>query len=85
MLRHIVAAMLLLAAFLVLATFKPALRTLAIAAGLISVVSFLWLAWSVGGYNANLARVFNADLIALAALLIAAALHWRPSRSGAPA
>ena len=43
--------------------------------------AFLWLAWSVGGYNPQLARVFLADVVALACLAIGAAtyayLHMR--------
>ncbi|MFN0162458.1 MAG: hypothetical protein ACKVQQ_14595 [Burkholderiales bacterium] len=43
------------------------------------MISFLWLALSVGGYNAQLARVVVADLVALACLLIGgAALAARP-------
>jgi RsiW-degrading membrane proteinase PrsW (M82 family) len=62
----------LLGAFLVVAAFRPAWQPAALVAGFVSVVSFLWLAWSVGGYNAQLARVFTADLIALGCLVVAA-------------
>ena len=80
LMRHRAVLFGLLGSFMVLAIFKPALRTLAIVAGLVSLVSFLWLAWSVGGYNANIARVFNVDVIAVVALVIAALLHWRLSK-----
>jgi len=47
-----------------LAAFRPAWQPAALVAGFVSVVSFLWLAWATGGYNAQLARVFTADLVA---------------------
>jgi hypothetical protein len=50
-------------------------------AGFISVVSFLWLAWCVGSYNAQLARVFTVDLVALVCLIIGAAAHVYVRRS----
>jgi hypothetical protein len=60
---------------LLYAAFNPALQTLAFIAGFISVVSFLWLAWSVGGYNAQVARVVIADIVALVCLVVGAAGH----------
>lgn len=61
--------------FLLFAAFRPAFQTVAFIAGFISVVSFLWLAWSVGGYNAQIARVFAADVVALVCLLVGVAAH----------
>lgn len=52
----------------VLAAFKPALQWLALILGSFSVVSFLWLAWSTGGFNAHLQRVVVADVLALLCL-----------------
>jgi len=75
LMRHRAVLFGLLGAFFVFAAFKPAFQPLAFAAGFISVVSFLWLAWSVGNYNAQMARVFTADIIALACLIIAAASY----------
>jgi hypothetical protein len=72
LLRHRAVLFGLLGAFLVVAAFRPAWQPAALVAGFVSVVSFLWLAWSVGGYNAQLARVFTADLIALGCLVVAA-------------
>ncbi len=69
----------LLGAFLLSAAFKPALVPLALGAGLVSVLSFLGFALAAPGYNALLARVVAADWLALALLLVAAALHRRPS------
>lgn len=71
LMRHRAVLFGLLGAFFVFAAFKPPFQPLAFAAGFISVVSFLWLAWSTGNYNAQIARVFTADIIALLCLIIA--------------
>lgn len=75
LMRHRAVLFGLLGLFFLFAAFRPAFRTLAFIAGFVSVVSFLWLAWSVGGYNAQVARVFMADIVALACLIVGAAAH----------
>jgi hypothetical protein len=60
---------------LLAAVFRPEWRTLAIVVGLVSVVSFLLVAWSVGDYNALIARVVWIDVVALLALAAAAAVE----------
>ncbi|SIP96106.1 phosphopantetheine adenylyltransferase [Aquipseudomonas alcaligenes] len=77
LMRHRAVLFGLLGALLVAAAFLPGLRTLALLAGLVSVVSFLLLAWSTPLYNEALRRVVVADWIALACLLLAAPLHLR--------
>ena len=77
LMRHRAVLFGLLGAFMVVAAFRPALQTLAFVGGFVSVVSFLWLAWSVGGYNAEVNRVFVADLVALGCLVVGAALKAR--------
>lgn len=63
---------------LLAAAFAPVYRPLAYIAGLVSVTSFVLLAWGVGGYNASLARVVAADLLAAACLLVAIGVdHWQ--------
>lgn len=57
------------------AIFDPALRSVALVCGALSVLSFLGLAWRIGGYHAALRRVVIADVIALIALGVAAPLH----------
>lgn len=64
----------LLGALLVYAAFRPALQPLALIGGLVSVLSFLLLAWSSPAYNEALRRVVIADWLALACLLIATLL-----------
>jgi len=67
----------------VLAAFKPDLQWLALVLGGFSVVSFLGLAWSTGGFNAHLQRVVVADVLALGCLAAGAiALAWPPRAAG---
>lgn len=75
LLRHRAVLFGLLGALLCYAAFDPALRTLALAAGLISAGAFAAIALGAGEYNAQIGRVLKADYIALAALALAAALH----------
>ncbi len=75
LMRHRAILFGLLGGFLLFAVFQPACRTPAFLGGLISVGSFLYLAGSVGGYNAQLGRVFIADLIALGFLAVGFAAH----------
>jgi len=69
LLRHRAVLFGLIGTFLVAAAFLPRLQVAAFIAGLISVVSFLLLAWSVGQYNSSIARIVTVDLMALGALV----------------
>ncbi len=82
LMRHRAVLFGLLGAFLLLGTFRPAFQAAALVAGLVSVVSFLYLAWSTGGYNAQLGRVFTADIVALICLIIGAAAYAYLLRDG---
>lgn len=75
MMRHRALLFGMLGAFLLAAAFKAEWRLPAIAAGFASTLSFLWLAWSTGGYNTAISRVVTADIIAVACLIAALALH----------
>lgn len=75
LMRHRVVLFGILGMLLLFAAFRPPFQTIALMAGLVSVVSFLWLAWSVGGYNAQVARVFMADIVALVCLVTGVAAH----------
>lgn len=70
LMRHRAVLFGLLGAFLAIAAFRPALQGSAFVAGFVSVLSFLGLAWSTGGYNALVGRVVIADIVALLGLLI---------------
>ena len=80
LMRHRAVLFGLLGLFFIAAAFRPTWQPLAFAAGFISVVSFLWLAWSVGGYNAQLGRVVIADLIALVCLIVGSMGYHRLRR-----
>ena len=75
LMRHRAVLFGLLGLFFIFAAFRPLFQTVAFIAGFVSVVSFLWLAWSVGGYNTQVARVFVADIVALVCLTIGVAAH----------
>ena len=79
LLRHRAVLFGLLGALLIAAAFRSDLRAVALIAGLVSTVSFLVIAWGVGGYNAQVARVVVADVLAVVLLLLAAAIEWRKS------
>jgi hypothetical protein len=64
LMRHRAVLFGLLGPFFLVAAFRPALQGIAFIGGFASVLSFLYLAWSVGSYNAQVARVFTADLAA---------------------
>lgn len=75
LMRHRAVLFGLLGAFLIFAAFKPAFQTAAFIGGFVSVVAFLYLAWSVGGYNAQVGRVFIADVVALVCLIAGSLVH----------
>ena len=72
LMRHRAVLFGLLGLFFIAAAFQPNLQTAAFIAGFISVISYLLLAWSVGDYNAQLGRVFTADIVALVCLVMGA-------------
>ena len=72
LMRHRAILFALLGTLMLVAVFKPHYQILAIAGGLVSTCSFLWLAWSGNGYGEGLEKVVMADIIAIAALLTAA-------------
>lgn len=75
LMRHRAILFGLLGLFLIYAAFQPSLQSISIVAGVISVVSFIAIAWSVGGYNDAIRKVVIADIIATAGLVVAAIIH----------
>lgn len=71
LMRHRAVLFGLLGGYLLIAAFRPRWQPAALIAGFVSVLSFLAIAWSTGGYDAAVARVVTADLIALACLVVA--------------
>jgi hypothetical protein len=70
---------------LLVAAFHPPLRSLGYAVGFASMLSFLLIAWMVGGYNAQIQRVVLIDLVGIAALAGAGVVHvfWLRAVAGA--
>ena len=81
MMRHRAILFGLLGAFMIYAAFRTELMSIAIAGGMISAAAFIWIAFSVGDYNAAVARIVVADCIAVACLAIAAVCRGLFSRS----
>jgi len=75
LMRHRAVLFGLLGLFMIYAAFKPSLQPLAFLAGFVSVVSFMAIAWSVGGYNEAIRKVVIADVVAVIALFIAVILY----------
>jgi len=75
LMRHRAVLFGLLGLFMLYAAFAPRFQLAAFVIGFVSVVSFLWLASSVGGYNAAIGRVVTADIVALACLVVGAAAY----------
>lgn len=81
LMRHRAVLFGLLGAFLVYGAFRRSWQPAALLAGLVSVVSFLWIARTTGGYNAAIARVYVADLVALACLVAGTVAYvWARTR-----
>lgn len=82
LMRHRAVLFGMLGVLFVIAAFVPALQILAFTAAFISVGSFLLIAWRVGGYNAQVGRVFTADLVAAACLVVGVVAYALARRSG---
>jgi hypothetical protein len=81
LLRHRAVLFACLGGFCVVAAFQPRCQGAALLAAGVSVLSFLGLAYGIGGLNAALLRVVRADLVATVALVIGAgAWIWQASR-----
>lgn len=75
LMRHRAVLFGILGIFFLASAFKQSIQAYALGIGFVSVVSFIALAWSTGSYNAQIARVVTADLIALGALIIGSVGH----------
>jgi len=84
LMRHRAVLFGLLGVVLLAAACMPALQPVAFAGGFVSVISFLVIAASVGGYNGAVRRIFVGDIVALIALCGAFALWLSLRVSGGP-
>ena len=85
LMRHRAVLFGLLGLFLLVAAFRPEWQGIAFVGGFASVLSFLYLAWSVGGYNSQVGRVVAADILALVCLVVGAAACFSHGAEADPA
>lgn len=81
LMRHRAVLFGIVGGLLLLSAFHSPLRPVGYAAGFISMLSFVLIAWLVGGYNPELKRVLVVDIVASAALLAALLLERAALRS----
>ena len=82
LLRHRAVLFGLLGTLLIVSAFRPSLQMIAVVAGLLSMLSFILIAISIGGYGEPIRNVVVIDVVALIALLAVPALHWAARRAG---
>ena len=75
LMRHRAVLFGLVGGVLLAAAFYPPLRVLGYAMGFSSMVSFLLIAWGIGGYGAEIRRVILIDELGIAALAGAGLVH----------
>ena len=76
LMRHRAVLFGLLGLALLWSAFYSPIRSIAILVGLVSTISFVLLAMLDQTYNQQISKVIKADVVAIALLLIAAALHY---------
>lgn len=76
LMRHRAVLLAIIGGLLAFAALHPPLRPAALAAGLVSMLSFVVVLYLVGGYNAQLGRVATVDVVASIALVAGAALDF---------
>lgn len=76
LLKHRAVLFGLLGGFIIYSAFKPELQWLAIIMGLVSMLSFIVVAFLVGDFGAGIRKVIIADVIASGGLLIVLGLRW---------
>jgi hypothetical protein len=80
LMRHRAVLLGLVGGYLIVAAFRPALRPSALVLGFASMLSFIALAYSVGGINAAVQRVALIDVVACVLLVGATVLHLRTAK-----
>jgi hypothetical protein len=75
LMRHRAVLFGILGVFFAYAAFVPALQPIAFAAAAVSLVTFFYLAFTVGGYGPPIRKIVVGDIIATIALIGAIALY----------
>lgn len=81
LMRHRGVLLGLIGAWLIVAAFKPEFRIYAIAAALISKLTFLFLAFTADNYTAEIRQVALIDVGAIILLLAVSAIHFFNGRT----
>lgn len=76
LMRHRAVLFGILGAFFVYAAIKPSLQPIAFVAAFVSILSFFYIAFSVGEFNDAIERVVIADVVASLALIAAIVLFY---------
>jgi hypothetical protein len=84
LMRHRAVLFGLVGGVLLVAAFHPPARALGYILGFASMLSFLLIAWQVGGYSAEVRRVILVDVVGIAALAGAGVVHvfWLRTAAG---
>jgi hypothetical protein len=77
LMRHRAVLFGIVGVLLAVAAFRPSLQTPAAAAGFVSMLSFIAMAWLVGDVTPALRRIMIADLVGSAALALGLLLRMR--------
>ena len=85
LMRHRAVLLGIVGILLVASVFNTSLQPLALTLGLLSMLSFVFIAYVVGGYNAELQRVVLIDLVASALLIGAGLARYMAHARGAAA
>lgn len=75
LMRHRAVLFGIVGGLLLVAAFHPPLQSVGYAVGFASMLSFLLVAWWVGGYSAEIHRVVLLDVVGIAALAGAGLVH----------
>ena len=84
LMRHRAILFGLLGGLIIYSAFRESLQSLACIAGLISMISFIVLAYAAGGYGEALNKVIVADVIGSVALIAVLILGRRRTSPGRP-
>ena len=79
LMRHRAVLFGFMGSFFIYSAFNRELQAIAMVAAFISLISFIWLALAIEGYNVRLKKVLAVDLAALLLLLIGAGLCFLDS------
>lgn len=83
LMRHRAILFAILGSFLAYAAFRPSLQPIAFVAAFMSISTFFYLAYAVGGFNAAIRKVVIVDAIAAIALAIAIIVYYSQQRDPA--